>query len=100
MPAGQPPNAGSGNIEKRNKRLISQLRKRDPDIDGDKIKLIMATDLTFDSELKQGFIVMYEDILAIYNESGKEELPLSDISGFLPAVPWQSCMSSPSSQSR
>ena len=79
MPAGQPPNAGSGNIEKRNKRLISQLRKRDPDIDGDKIKLIMATDLTFDSELKQGFVVMYEDILAIYNESGKEELPLSDI---------------------
>lgn len=82
MPAGQPPNAGSGNIEKRNKRLISQLRKRDPDIDGDKIKLIMATDLTFDSELKQGFVVMYEDILAIYNESGKEELPLSDISEF------------------
>lgn len=82
MPAGQPPHAGSGNIEKRNKRLISQLRKRDPDIDGDKIKLIMATDLTFDSELKQGFVVMYDYTLAVYNENGKEELKLSDISEF------------------
>lgn len=82
MPSGHPPHPGAGNIEKRNKRLISQLRKRDPDIAENRIKLIMATDLTFASELKQGFVVMYDDTLAVYNENGKEELKLSDISEF------------------
>ncbi|MGM9664745.1 MAG: ABC transporter ATP-binding protein [Eubacteriales bacterium] len=69
-------------IEKRNKRLIAQLKKRDPRISSDKIKLIMATDLTIDSRLKQGFVVMYDDVLAVYNENGKEEFALSDISEF------------------
>lgn len=58
------------------------LKKRDPDISAEKIKLIMATDLSFDSQLRQGFIVMYEDTLAIYNENGKEEYSLRDISEF------------------
>lgn len=78
-PAG---NINSGNIEKRNKRLTAQLKKRDPDISSDKIKLIMATDLTADSKLRQGFVVMYDDVLAVYNENGKEEISLSDISEF------------------
>ena len=63
-PAG---NINSGNIEKRNKRLTAQLKKRDPNISSDKIKLIMATDLTADSKLRQGFVVMYDDVLAVYN---------------------------------
>ena len=58
------------------------LKKRDPDISAEKIKLIMATDLSFDSQLRQGFIVMYEDTLAIYNENGKKEYSLRDISEF------------------
>ncbi len=78
-PAG---NINSGNIEKRNKRLTAQLKKRDPNISSDKIKLIMATDLTADSKLRQGFVVMYDDVLAVYNENGKEEISLSDISEF------------------
>ena len=78
-PAG---NINSGNIEKRNKRLTAQLKKRDPNISSDKIKLIMATDLTADSKLRQGFVVMHDDVLAVYNENGKEEISLSDISEF------------------
>lgn len=70
------------NIERRSKRLVAMLSKRDPSVCAADIMLIMSTDLTMNSERKTGFIVMYRDRLDIYDEKGKHTYALSDISEF------------------
>ncbi|MBQ0010113.1 MAG: ABC transporter ATP-binding protein [Ruminococcus sp.] len=68
------------NLEKRKKRLINGLKKIDPDVDEDDVLLLFSTDLSMDSRIETGYVVMGQSMLSVYTGGQKKEFLLSEIS--------------------
>ena len=68
------------NLEKRKKRLINGLKKIDPDVDEDDVLLLFSTDLSMDSQIETGYVVMGQSMLSVYTGGQKKEFLLSEIS--------------------